>query len=181
MILRDVCLGTTARVSVSASGGDPDGEASFPKISGNKAVVVYHSTATNLVPADTNGVLDNSVRVLSTSTTERVSTDTAGNQANGQTGYATVSQNKAVVVFHGLASNLVAGDTNAQQDVFVKFRTTNVALVVSATEGNAFPNGLSGSGYASSNGQYVVFHSDVFGVVAADTNAERDVFLRRTP
>jgi hypothetical protein len=53
-------------------------------------------------------------------TTERVSVDSAGNQANGRSTMPAISANgRCFVVFESAASNLVSGDTNGAVDVFV--------------------------------------------------------------
>jgi hypothetical protein len=176
--LHNHCAGhTTQRVSVSSSGTQANDESLFPKISGNGDVVVFHSLASNLVSGDTNSQRDTFVRVLSSSTTERVSVSSSGAQANGPTGYATISYDGSLVVFHGTASNLVAGDTNGVQDVFLRNRATSTTTLVSLAHTGALANGLSGSGYISSDGKLVAFQSDATNLVPADTNSQRDIFL----
>src|SRR5436190_1166862 len=72
IFLRD---GATAPVLVSASsqGAQADGASAEPDISGDGRRVVFTSSASNLVPGDTNGQLDVFVRDVATGTTERVS------------------------------------------------------------------------------------------------------------
>src|SRR5207247_5065396 len=82
--------------------------------------VVFDSAASNLVPGDTNGVPDVFVHDLLTGTTERVSVDSAGGEANGQSvgpGIrggsafgARISGDGRLVAFDSIATNLVAGD-----------------------------------------------------------------------
>jgi hypothetical protein len=180
VFLHNHCAGhTTQRVSVSSSGTQANDESLFPKISGNGDVVVFHSLASNLVGGDTNSQRDTFVRVISSSTTERVSVSSSGAQANGPTGYATISYDGSLVVFHGTASNLVTGDTNGVQDVFLRNRATSTTTLVSLTHTGALSDGLSGSGYISSDGKLVAFQSDATNLVPADTNSQRDIFLVR--
>src|SRR5437660_1771357 len=75
-------LGTTERVSVDSAGNQADGESSSPAISADGRFVAFVSFATNLVPSDSNGRGDVFVRDRLTQTTERVSVDSAGNEAN---------------------------------------------------------------------------------------------------
>ena len=72
---------------------------------------------------------------------ERVSVSSAGAQAQWQTAsYPTVSADGRYVVFHSDATNLVTGDTNGKNDVFVRDRTaqttTRVSLGSSGTQLN---------------------------------------------
>src|SRR5262249_47263712 len=64
VFLRDLVLGTTTRVSVSASGAQATALSSGPTISADGRFVVFYSDASNLVAGDTNGVEDCFVRDL---------------------------------------------------------------------------------------------------------------------
>lgn len=55
-------------------------------------------------------------------TTQRVSVPSAGAQANGESFGATISANGRYVAFESARSNLVPGDTNGADDVFVRNR-----------------------------------------------------------
>src|SRR5207248_10403700 len=81
-------------------------------------------SATNLVPGDTNGVADVFVHDRQTRITERVSIDSAGNQANSASTYSAISADGPFVAFVSTATNLVPGDTNGGHDVFVHDRRT---------------------------------------------------------
>jgi Tol biopolymer transport system component len=58
IFLRDRLLRKTIRVSVAANGEQANGDSQTPVISGDGRFVAFTSTATNLVPGDTNGVAD---------------------------------------------------------------------------------------------------------------------------
>src|SRR5207249_11131112 len=90
--------------------------------SANGRFVAFESPASNLVPADTNGDLDAFAHDRLKGTTERVSVDTAGNEANGDSFEVAISANGRVFSFVSNASNLVAGDTNGTFDVFARDR-----------------------------------------------------------
>ncbi len=93
-------------------------------ISSNGRYVTFTSDATKLVGGDTNGVDDIFVHDLPAGTTERVSKNSSGTQANTRLGYGsrnpTISADGRYVAFHSDATNLVAGDTNGSRDVFVR-------------------------------------------------------------
>jgi len=89
--------------------------------------VAFISYAENLVPGDGNGYGDVFVRIRSRATTERVNLASDGTQANDETSFSfvAVSADGRFVTFSSYASNLVAGDTNGVEDVFVRERTSS--------------------------------------------------------
>ncbi len=111
--VHDRQTGTTSRLSVSSSGVEGNGDSLEPTIAGNGSAVAFESAATNLVTGDTNAAVDIFVRDLAAGTTVRVSVDSAGAQANGASDESSFSGDGSHVAFESLASNLVAGDTNA--------------------------------------------------------------------
>jgi Tol biopolymer transport system component len=62
--VHDRTSGSTTRVSVKSSGAEANGDSFEPSISGNGKFVTFSSLATNLVPSDTNGVVDVFLRHL---------------------------------------------------------------------------------------------------------------------
>jgi len=60
VFVRNLVLGTTERVSVSTSGVEANDTSGLfgPALSANGCIAVFSSTATNLVPSDTNGARD---------------------------------------------------------------------------------------------------------------------------
>ena len=183
VFLRDRCARNTSRISTSSTGGQGNGDSQFGRISASGNVVVFHSTASNLVSADTNRVRDTFVKILATGVTERVSVSSAGLEADGATGFGYPSADGSYIYFHGTASNLDPVDTNGLQDVFVRDRNVHTTRLVSATTDTTNPsaNGISGSPYCSRDGSIVVFQSQASNLVSGDTNNAQDVFVRRRP
>ena len=68
---------------------------------------------------DSNGWADVFVRDLQGGGTVRVNLGTAGAQANQHSDASRISANGTHVIYATVASNLVAGDTNAVRDIFV--------------------------------------------------------------
>ena len=66
-----------------------------------------------------------------TNTTTRVSLDSAGNQANSDSYSASIWADGRFVAFESYASNIVPGDTNSRQDIFVRDTLTNTTTRVS--------------------------------------------------
>ena len=55
VFVRDRQTGTTERVSIGPGGVQGDGRSSVPSISADGRFVAFTSSASNLVPGDTNG------------------------------------------------------------------------------------------------------------------------------
>src|SRR6188474_2237255 len=72
----------TQRVSLQSTGSQGNGGSFDSSISPDGRYVAFLSLASNLVPGDTNGVKDIFLRDRLTGTTERVSVDSAGVQAD---------------------------------------------------------------------------------------------------
>jgi hypothetical protein len=132
VFVRDRAAGTTERVSVSSDEVQADGNSqdpgvrgltvSSPDITANGRFVAFFSSATNLVPVDTNTcppVFDQTpgrcpdalVRDLVAGTTVRVSVTAAGAQSNERSSDPAISENGQVVAFWSAAA-LVASDQN---------------------------------------------------------------------
>ena len=122
----------TERVSVADGGGQANGPSEFfAYLTADARYVVFRSAASNLVPHDTNGRADVFMLDRQTRKVERLSVSSAGAQANGDSVYPTVSADGRYIAFHSDATNLVAGDTNGKNDVFVRDRTARTTTRVS--------------------------------------------------
>ncbi len=145
---------TISWVSVSSTGSGGDAPLA---VSDNGRFVAFMSESTNLVPGDTNGNRDIFVKDVQTGAVQRVSVSTSGAQGNANSGNNTVdiSNDGRYVLFDSLASNLVAGDTNGQEDLFVRDRQTNTTSRIVADGGGQIGRAFAGS--LSGNGRYVGF------------------------
>jgi Tol biopolymer transport system component len=121
VFVRDRRTGTTSRVSVTSTGAQASTDSYFSKISADGRYVAFSSPATNLVPDDTNQAWDVFVRDRRAGTTTRVSVTSTGAQASGGL-YPSISANGRRIAFISDASDLVPGDTNGVQDVFLRDR-----------------------------------------------------------
>jgi Tol biopolymer transport system component len=182
--VRDRATGRTTRVSVDNSGrqaeptDDPWGGSDAEGISGDGRYVVFRSDAPNLVPGDTNGVLDVFVHDRKTGKTSRLSVTSTGRQANGSSLFGSISANGRYVVFTSNASNLVPRDTNGASDIFIRDRRTGRTSRVSVNSRNGQGNSWSEGAAVSADGRYVAFASAASNLVAGDTNKLPDVFVR---
>lgn len=178
VFVHDRQTGTTTRVSVGPGGAQTTGNGfseSFPSISADGRWVAFASRAINLVPNDTNTFSDVFVHDQQTGATTRVSAGPGGSQANNASISAAISADGRWVAFESLASNLVSGDTNGTNDVFVYDRHTGVTTLESV----GVPNLLYGARHPSisADGRFVAFESNA-PLVTGDTNFQTDVFVR---
>src|SRR5262249_38075931 len=148
-----------------------------PVISTDGRFVAFESTASNLVPDDTNLVSDVFVHDRVTGVTERVSVASDGTQGTGSSTAAAISADGRFVAFVSTASELVGDDNNGSADVFVHDRMTGVTQRVSVGPGGLEADGASGSPALSANGMIVAFQSSADNLVRSDTNGMADVFL----
>jgi hypothetical protein len=118
------------------------------------------------------------VRDRLTNTTTRVSVDSAGNQGNGVLHTPLHLSRRAVCGVLFYASNLVPGDTNNSDDIFVRDTLTNTTTRVSVDSAGNQGNIDSYSPSISADGRFVAFTSDASNIVPGDTNTEYRGHLR---
>ena len=170
---------STTRVSLATGGAEGNDDCSVGgAISGNGRFVAFLSSASNLVAGDTNGTADVFVHDRVLGTTERASVASGGAQGNGGALSVGISSDGRFVVFTSGSTNLVAGDTNARQDCFVRDRQAGTTERVSLDSGEAQSNDHSYDPVISSDGRYVAFSSSATNLVAGDANGTGDIFLR---
>ncbi len=173
----DRTTGSIERVSVRSDGGESNGASVFPSISSSGRLVAFRSTASNLVPGDTNGRLDVFVYDRSTKTIRRASVGTRGRQANRDVSAVDLSGNGRVVIFATAASTLARGDTNGKRDVFARDLVSNRTTRLGISNLNRQPNDDSNSATVSADGRYVGFRSHASNLVSGDTNGIEDTFV----
>lgn len=110
----------------------------------------------------------------------RVSVDSSETEATNDSRIPNVSNDGRYVVFTSLASNLVSGDTNNKDDIFIRDTQDGTTTRVSVSTASAESNGNSSDPVISGDGRYVVFQSDATNLVAMDTNTKSDIFIHDT-
>ena len=73
--------------------------------------------------------------------TSRVSVDSSGTEANGDSDDPRISGNGRYVVFESQATNLVTGDINGRDDIFVHDLQTGQTTLVSVDSSGTQANG----------------------------------------
>jgi CSLREA domain-containing protein len=154
-----------------------NGQSDRPKLSGDGRFVAFESSASNLVPDDTNDATDIFVFDSQTRLTERVSVSATGSQGNADSVSPSISADGRFVTFHSFATNLVPDDTNGFSDVFVFDRQTRTIERVSVSTAGLQGNNHSSSPAISADGRFVAFESVASNFVSGDTNNGYDVFV----
>ncbi|MGW8375082.1 hypothetical protein [Streptomyces sp. ODS28] len=187
IFVHDRRTGETRRVSPPDRPSD-GGPASFsyaPQLSADGRYVAFTSNAAALSPGEPAPGPDNRyqayVHDLRTGRTERASTAADGSRADRDARPTALSADGRLVSLTTRATNLVPGDTNDEEDVFVRDRRTGRTERISvADDGAEVPShrGDLGGGALSADGRYAVFESGGDALVAGDTNDTTDVFVR---
>lgn len=121
---------------------------------------------------------------VTSGTTTRVNVHSSGQEANLDFppyvyDYGAVaSPDGRYVAFACAASNLVAGDTNNANDVFLRDRVKGSTVRVSVSDDGGESGGGSYADGVSADGKRVLFHSGWSGFVDGDTNGHDDLFIR---
>ncbi|MBI4465831.1 MAG: putative Ig domain-containing protein, partial [Acidobacteria bacterium] len=188
VFLHDPANGVTTRVSLSTDGATSNGSSIISALSAAGNLVLFHSTASNLVADDTNKVNDLFVRDRLLPETTRISVATDGTEADANADVvAGLSGSGRLVAFDSFASNLVADDRNGARDVFLHDRQTAETRRLSVGLGGINPNGESFDAAISLDGTTVAFTSTALNLLCdagciafGDTNEVGDVFVAAT-
>ncbi len=109
-------------------------------------------------------------------TTELVSADSGGTTADSDSIYGAVSDNGRWVAFESDATDLVLGDTNGTDDVFLRDTLNEVTTRISVKPSGGQVPDSSHLPQMSPDGRYIVFES--YGhLVRTDTDSNWDIFL----
>ncbi len=166
--VRNIASGTTAVASVDNSGNLANGGTVRSWISPDGNFVVFSSVSKNLVAGDTTGIFaEVFMRNLSANQTTRISLASDGSQPNDSSDIAlnVISANDRFVTFTSFASNLVPGDTNGVQDIFVR----DVTLSATARADIA-PDGLQAAAGSANNADAISANGRLVGFTSAATN-----------
>lgn len=167
-------------ISNSLTGVLGNGNSDYPAISADGRYVTFGSLASTLVIGDTNGSNDIFLKDTQTGAITIVSSSSTGVLGNGTSSISAISDDGRYVTFISDASNLVTGDTNGSNDIFLKDTQTGTTTLISVSSNGVLGNGWSTYPAVSSDGRYVTFMSDASNLVTGDTNGLADIFLKDT-
>jgi flagellin-like hook-associated protein FlgL len=164
---KDLFTGVLDRVSTVSS------------VSADGRYVLFVSNSNNIISGvgPTHQVY---MKDLSSDRTTLISSTSAGVQGNALSSRSAISDDGKYVAFGSTATNLVSGDTNAAEDVFLKNLTTGATTLISSSAAGVQGNGVSTLRSISADGRYVVFESAASNLVSGDTNGQVDVFRKDT-
>ena len=182
--MRDRVTGQTTLVSVNASNTAPaNGDSTPIAFSADNRYVLFESLASDLVAGDTNNAADIFVRDLTLGSTRLVSANVNGVAGNGASRSSTMTPDGRYVAFVSKASDLVVGDTNNMDDVFVRDLQlgTTVRASIGATPSD--PNSRCEDPVLSSDGRYVAFFAMATNLTApaggvTGNNVPGDIYVR---
>ena len=189
VFVHDMETGQTERVSVNSNEEGGNSWSEQAALSADGRYVAFLSNSTNLVPGDRNsygeiatsgarGSWDVFVRDRLTGRTERVSIGHAGTEGNHRASDPTISADGRFVAFVSHADNLVPGDNNTKNDIFVHDRDTGLTRLVSSTSAGGFPTGASFVPSIDAAGRVVTYGSNAKDIVGGTTNSHQDVYVR---
>jgi hypothetical protein len=108
----------------------------------------------------------------------RLSVSSGGGQADGRSfGPAETSLDGRFTVFLAEAENLVTGDTNGMEDIFVRDQQAGLTTRASVDSAGLQANDNSESPDISTDGRFVVFASAATNLVTGDFNGVTDIFI----
>ena len=186
IFLCGVDTGTVELVSVDADGELADGHSYTPVISNGGQYVAFVTSATDLVPGDTNGVYDVMLRDTVNDTTTRISVGPGGIETDDKSGVDSaaalkygldISDDGRYVAYISLATNLTStADTNPLADAFVYDRTTGLNTLASVSTAGVASTALSNDLSISGDGSWVIFGT-LASLDAADIDDHYDVYM----
>ncbi|MDP2260745.1 MAG: FG-GAP-like repeat-containing protein, partial [Caulobacter sp.] len=178
VFIKDLTTGAVTRISTNAADGQSNAHSLNPVFSPDGTKVAFLSSSSDLVAGDTNSVYDIFIKDLTTGAIERVSLDSLGGQANGGSNEIVFSPDGARIAFSSSASNLVAGDTNGDQDIFIKDLISGAVTLVSADELGRLAHGDSYNPVFSPDGTRIMFHSNAGNLTPGDNSENDDIFIK---
>lgn len=140
--------------------------------------ILFESASPFLVPNDTNVNVDLFVKNISTNATTRVSTNSQGGQLSGYSERGAWSPDGSRIAFDSKANDVVDGDTNVHEDIFVKNLNTGLVTMVStnaAGQPTLWPHRRPSW---SPDGNSIAWESEAIDLVPNDANTRRDVFTK---
>ena len=175
----DVAAGMTRLVS-GAAGAAGNADSFAGGVSADGSVVVFSSDATNLGPAAGGSnpeIYAATFDAAGNETITEVSANAQGAAGNGDSDFGTVSANGRYVLFESDATNLIAGATSGDLEVYRTDLQTGVTVLVSATAGGVAASDDSEAGSISDDGSLAVFSTDASNLTG-DPDGVSQVFVK---
>ena len=175
--------GVVTRVSAPAPGmSGAHGTSSSGRLTPDGRYVVFGSADTDLCTNRVSGAGDVFVRDVQAGTTRLISLNREGRGGgNGVSWSPAITPDGRFVAFVSSASDLVAGDENGIQDIFVRDLQQGTTLLVSQgaiSQSNSFPGWSSHSPVITPDGRFVAFASSDSNLVTSAQAVYQEVYVR---
>jgi Tol biopolymer transport system component len=102
----------------------------------------------------------------------------SGAQGDGDSLHAVLTDDGRLVAFSSTATNLVGGDLNGHEDIFLRNRTTGQTERISLSPSGQEANNRSTWPALSGDGRFVAFMSDATNFVSGDSGSHADIYMR---
>jgi Tol biopolymer transport system component len=176
--VKDLATDALTLASTSDTGGKGNLESVNASLSADGTIVAFDSSATNLGEGDTDSEFDVYVKDLTTGALRLVSTSDTGVKGSGMSWNPSISDDGTKVSFTSRASNLGEGDTNTNEDVYVKDLVTGQLTLASRSLTGGGGNWDSYWSALSGDGRVVAFNSQATDLAADDPDGNSDVYVR---
>jgi Tol biopolymer transport system component len=167
---------TSTRVAISDDGDFNGSGPADLSISADGRYVAFDSID-RLLPDQTKAQSNVYVWDRTTGKFARISNTPEGQLPKRGSAAPEISADGRYIAYSSLSPDLVPGDFNQQQDVFVYDQHTKTTERVSVDPKGKSADGASGGPTLSADGRYVTFQSRATDLVPGDTNGALDVFL----
>lgn len=147
------------------------------RVTADGQVLVVESPDDRLTSPDSNEARDIYLYYVASQGVERITLSPLGEESDDYSYNPDITADGRYVVYQSRATNLVAGDSNDKQDIFVYDRETQTTERVSVSSAGEQGNGDSIAPTISDDGRFVVFESAASNLVPLDLNGKKDIFL----
>jgi len=163
--------------SVNSEGTVGNFDSARPSLSGDGRFVAFHSVSSNLSPADSGGFTSIFVRDLRMGTTEMITLDATGFEANGSSFAPRFSRNGRFVAYRSDATNLVDSSVTFEKNIYLYDRSLRETVIVSANAAGESGNDVSFLGDISDDGRFIVYYTYARNLIPDNTAYFSDVLL----
>lgn len=179
LFVHDLDTSPTERANVASDGSEADAPALFRAgVSDDGRYVVFSSGAATLTTEPTFGMVQVYRRDRVVGITQLLSGGGDGLPGSSSSTTGNLSADGRYSVFSSSAANLSPTLPAFHEQIYRHDAVSNTLELVSATAAAAPGSGRSARPQVSDDGRYVVFLSSASDLVAGDTNAGIDLFLR---
>lgn len=152
-----VDIETVTLVSTNAQGVPANGWSYGPRLSPDGTLLAFASVATNLTGDPAGGYANIFVKDLTSGSVRLVTRTIDGRPANGSSETPIFSPDGSKIAFVSSASNLVAGDTNRQPDIFLANLESGSLKRLSTRSRTLQANGASSEPRFTTDGKFILF------------------------